>query len=1007
MKHFLLVIFLVFQLPILLVSQELQADAHTLMLLHCNNKVTGQQGEIPLTSSGMTYEQGVYNQSVFMGKNSNLSFSAKNNIYAFTGTVELWIKPKWAGNDSNTYVILDYGAAGGIYICKDSTNCLKLTLNRLSGSGGAENNASYSIEDWKANVWHHVAFTWDYKSLKIYVDGKLRTQVQVSIIIPDITATMYQIGSEGTQNFLYASIDEFRISDYARNEQEISDDYNMGISAYSISIEPAQATILQGWRKMVKIKAITNLGNTNIPTTFCTWTSTDKNIASSDSGWITGKNKGTAKLTADYKGVKSSVDIEVKLPVLQPSVEVIDTFLAKPASGRIWEMPVVMINFIPTKDGINTEQEIIDMSTTVQSLKDKINKEAIKTKYMLEEGSRFRGYKDSLAPPSLGYKIVKIITVYEEMPQYDLDASTGDNGEAQPDYYQILTRFDGKSLVEANNVKEFWINGYNHGNIVPVESNMSSAITGDISNSDRMDDLPLYKKSYIVYNYDYNLTAADNVHSHGHQLEAMLDYLSGKGTDKTLFSKDFCGKKNDGSLIRNGRAGSVHYPPNADKELDYMNPNFFDSDIEDWSPNVGMKKKVNYKNWADISYIWPYGEMPEKADAWWYIYWMQAMPGYGNNVRDGNLYLSNWWIFTAKWDSCNTANMKLNSDRKSLIEPITCNLINPIDKAKGQDTALNFSWSSKTGAMLYELQVSTDDQFNDIVRDEYIYDANNKTIPGLPSKTTLFWRVKGINSVALGSFSGVFSFTTKANTPGASISGNNTVCKNEVQNYSTQVLADGNYLWSVDGGNIVGVSYNPTVQIKWTNDNSGKVKLLVTNMKTQVKDSSSLDINIKPLPDKPIITQNVNELTSSSAEGNQWYLNGVAITDATGQVLSATESGTYKVQVKGSNDCLSEMSEPFNFTFTGIEENMEQNHVNIFPNPADKVISVVLFSDNHELMHFSIYNELGIEVMRNSIFIPTGDVRLELITEKLPNGVYNMIINKKAHNIVKKFLIIH
>jgi hypothetical protein len=1007
MKHLLLVIFLVILSTIILFSQELPSDAHSLLLLHCNNKVTGQQGEAPLTSSGIAYEKGVYNEGVFLGKNSNLSFSSKNNIYAFTGTVELWIKPKWDGNDNNTYVILDYGAAGGIYIYKDSTNNLKLVLNRLNGSGGAEMSAAYDIKDWKANEWHFVAFTWDYKSLKIYVDGTLKAQVQVSSTIPDVTALMYQIGSEGSSNFLYAVIDEFRISDYARIDQEIINDFNMGITAYSINIEPQQVTMLQSWRKMVKIKAITNLGTTYIPTTFCTWASTDKNVASSDSGWIIAKNPGTATLTADYKGVKSSVIVEVKAPILQPTTEQIDSYLATPANGRIWEIPVVMINFIPTKDGTNTDQDIAVWSSTVQSLKDKINNEAIKTKYMLEEGSRFRGYKDSLAPPSLGYKVVKIITVYEEMPQYDLDPSPGVNGESQPDYFQILNRFDAKTLVETNNVKEFWINGYNHGNIIPVESNMSSLVTGDISNSKRIDDLPVYKKGYIVYNYDYNLSATDNVHSHGHQLEAMLDFVSQKGTDKTLFSKDFCGKKNDGSSIRNGRAGSVHYPPNADKEFDYANSNLLDSDIEDWSPNVGMKRKVNYKNWVDIPYLWPNNEKPDKSEAWWYLYWFQAMPGYGNNVRDGILYLSNWWIFTAKWDSCNTANMKLNSDRKSLIDQIVCNLKTPNDKSKGQDTVLNFSWASNTGGMLYEIQIATDDQFNNILKDEFIYNVNNKTIDGLPAKTTLLWRVKGTNNVMQGNFSSVFSFTTKEIFPGVSITGLSTVCKNEVQNYSTPIFADGNYLWSAEGGTIIGDSYKPNVQIKWTNDNSGKLKVIISNSKNQNKDSASLDINIIPLPGKPAITQNVNELISSAAEGNQWYLNGGPIQGATGQTFSASESGIYKVQVKGTNDCLSEMSEPFNFTYTGIEDKIVENQVNIFPNPADKTVLLEISGDISDGVSFSIYNELGLESIKDTFNSLPGNGKYSVETEGLPSGLYYIIINLKTHNIIKKFLIIH
>src|SRR5204863_3567818 len=48
-------------------------------------------------------------------------------------------------------------------------------------------------------------------------------------------------------------------------------------------------------------------------------------------------------------------------------------------------------------------------------------------------------------------------------------------------------------------------------------------------------------------------------------------------------------------------------------------------------------------------------------------------------------------------------------------------------------------------------------------------------------------------------------------------------------------------------------------------------------------------------------------LTSSSATGNQWFLNGTTITGATGTTLDVTGEGVYTVQVK-VDDCVSEFS---------------------------------------------------------------------------------------------------
>jgi len=53
-------------------------------------------------------------------------------------------------------------------------------------------------------------------------------------------------------------------------------------------------------------------------------------------------------------------------------------------------------------------------------------------------------------------------------------------------------------------------------------------------------------------------------------------------------------------------------------------------------------------------------------------------------------------------------------------------------------------------------------------------------------------------------------------------------------------------------------------------------------------------------------------LTSSSTSGNQWYLNGAAITGATGQTYAASTAGTYTVVA--TNGCASATSAPFSLT---------------------------------------------------------------------------------------------
>jgi hypothetical protein len=244
-------------------------------------------------------------------------------------------------------------------------------------------------------------------------------------------------------------------------------------------------------------------------------------------------------------------------------------------------------------------------------------------------------------------------------------------GASFPDYHQIVERCGGRQLVEQQGVKEFWVWGYHTGKIVPVESNMSSPTTGDISNSYRFnDDLPAYDRTYVLYNYNYNRSQAEAVHNHGHQLESILSYVNQlRDGNTTLFWDEFCGRNPNGSF-RQGRCGNTHFPPNGATDYDYTNTTPVPSDCEDWNPaGTGLKKSVNALTWGNLGYAWPDGQnVPQKTESQYYLYWMQNMPGLANGIRKGDRVMSNWWEFTADWDRAIREGMGLHAAPELMLD---------------------------------------------------------------------------------------------------------------------------------------------------------------------------------------------------------------------------------------------------------------------------------------------------------------------------------------------------
>lgn len=118
------------------------------------------------------------------------------------------------------------------------------------------------------------------------------------------------------------------------------------------------------------------------------------------------------------------------------------------------------------------------------------------------------------------------------------------------------------------------------------------------------------------------------------------------------------------------------------------------------------------------------------------------------------------------------------------------------------------------------------------------------------------------------------------------------------------------YQWQVDG---VNVGTNSSTYTTTTLTNGQVVTCVLTSNLSGVtvtgspSTSAGITVIVNSTPSTPTISQNGAVLTSSSATGNQWYLNGVIISGATGQTYTTTQSGSYTVIVT-TGGCVSATS---------------------------------------------------------------------------------------------------
>ena len=669
-----------------LAAQEFTPDAHTLMLLHGNGSLVGAAGEAPATSSGVAFTAGVFAQAPDLLPGAQLSYPAAGNISAAAGTIEFWLQPHWNGNDGLGHVVLAWGTWGGILVVKDGADNLRLMINRWGDHGQPEHGAGFNIGAWTAGQWHHCAFTWDNAMVRCYTDGVLRGEEPVGFTLPSPGNTTFQIGAEGTADALDGALDELRISSTARTAAEIEASFLAGLAPTALVATPRTTKPWVTWPVYATLRAVTPLGEVTVPQTAATWGTSNAGVVAVEAGGVLrAVGAGSADLTASFGGQQAAFTVTVRAPVLAPTHETLPPDLTTPAADAVWEVPVLVIRYFATADGMNLDtgispdywwdnpRTLVEMDADVLAMNRRV-------KFALEQGSRFRAYANTVARPSLGYRIVDQVTVYEQTPPGKVIGYDGSDPLWEPDWFAVFERLDVRHYVEDLGVREIWVWTGGLGRWPSFdpqvhdvqdfrggwESNMASPLTGDISNSNRDDtDLPVYANTYVVYGYNFRRSQAEAVHDHGHQLESQFAYVNGRQDgNEDLFWKRWRGQDQDGNIVM-GRCGDTHSPPNTLAGYDYENTDVVLSDIADWTWDAsGTFAPVDVHTWGDLEWPWPDGVMDfsQRIETQWYMYWMMSMPGFDNGLAYEDEALTNWWQFIGDWDGAITAGRGLHGN---------------------------------------------------------------------------------------------------------------------------------------------------------------------------------------------------------------------------------------------------------------------------------------------------------------------------------------------------------
>jgi hypothetical protein len=254
---------------------------------------------------------------------------------------------------------------------------------------------------------------------------------------------------------------------------------------------------------------------------------------------------------------------------------------------------------------------------------------------------------------------------------------------------------------------------------------------------------------------------------------------------------------------------------------------------------------------------------------------------------------------------------------------------------------------------------------------------------------------------------GITTTVVQPTEPTISINGTNTICAGTAVTFTTSTSNSGSspaYQWQVNGTN---VGSNSPVFVSSTLTNGAQVTVTLTSSANCASPttvtSSPFVVTVNPTPSTPTITNSGGVLISSSATGNQWYLNGNIIAGATNQTYTPTTNGVYTVKVT-LNGCTSAASAGTTINGVGIEE-LDLFGLNIFPNPSQGSFNVSFNAVMNETYSIRVYDEAGRLVHNGTVANQEGEYNYAVQLGKVADGMYNVSLSTGKSEVNRKLVI--
>ncbi len=185
-------------------------------------------------------------------------------------------------------------------------------------------------------------------------------------------------------------------------------------------------------------------------------------------------------------------------------------------------------------------------------------------------------------------------------------------------------------------------------------------------------------------------------------------------------------------------------------------------------------------------------------------------------------------------------------------------------------------------------------------------------------------------------------------------------------------------------------------------DNAGTYTAEIT-MNGCPNETESVELTLFD-PIVPVITEEGNTLSSTSATSYQWFFNDIEIGDQSGQTMIPIISGDYYVVTVDENGCKSQ-SNTIAVVISSLNDIEWISNTKLYPNPTDNNINLFIESTLKQNVNIQIKNILGQTFLQDEIVILASGNNFKFNTSTYPSGMYFLEIESDGHVEVMKFVV--